>query len=164
MPEKIKIVINTSPLMAIVAAFGDLTILRSLYDEVFVTFEVCQEIIQGGSAQFAVTEFNRANWLIKQSKSINIAPLLLQSLDLGEASVIQFALNDGIKTVCIDDNIGRKIARSNGLNLIGSLGILLKAKQNDNSISVKDAINNMLAHEIWLSQNIIDVVLKQAGE
>ena len=36
MPRPERIVINTSPLITLVAALGDLTILRSLYTEVLV--------------------------------------------------------------------------------------------------------------------------------
>lgn len=49
MPETERIVINTAPLIAIVAALGDLTILQSLYTQVLVPFKVCQEILTGGS-------------------------------------------------------------------------------------------------------------------
>jgi predicted nucleic acid-binding protein len=66
MPSPERIVINTSPLIALVAALGDLTILTSLYTEVLVPFEVCQEILIGGSSNFAIAEFTDANWLQKQ--------------------------------------------------------------------------------------------------
>jgi hypothetical protein len=44
MPKTEKIVINTSPLIALVAAWGDLGILSSLYEEIFVTFEVTLKV------------------------------------------------------------------------------------------------------------------------
>ena len=95
---------------------------------------------------------------------MTIAPFLLNSLDLGEASVIQFALDNNLKTVCIDESVGRRIARLNGLNLTGSIGIILKAKQQNSSLSVTEAIKNMLSQKIRLSQAAIDFALKQAGE
>jgi predicted nucleic acid-binding protein len=94
MPSTNQIVINTSPLIALVAAVGDLKILESLYKDVLVPFEVYQEILIGGTTGFAVTEFQSASWLQKQSSPLNISPLLFNSLDLGEASVIQLALNN----------------------------------------------------------------------
>lgn len=39
MPETESIAIDTSPLIAIVAALGELTVLSSLYNQVFVPFE-----------------------------------------------------------------------------------------------------------------------------
>ena len=44
MPEK-KIVINTGPTIALVAAWGDLEILKELYKQVIVSHEVSQEIL-----------------------------------------------------------------------------------------------------------------------
>lgn len=164
MPETTHLVINTSPLIALVAAWGDLTRLTSLYEQVFVPFEVCQEVLRGGTNQFAVPEFEQATWLKKQTSSLKISPYLLNSLDLGEASVIQFALDQNLSTVCIDEPVGRRVARLSGLNLTGSVGILLKAKTEDPSLSVRNAIDSMLNHNIRLSQTVINFALTQAGE
>lgn len=164
MPEPDVIVTNTSPLIALVAAWGDLTPLASLYEQILVPFEVCQEMLKGGSQNFAVAEFKKATWLNKQTSPVNISTFLLNSLDLGEASVIQLALNQNIQTVCIDESVGRRVARLNGLALTGSMGILLKAKHKDPSLSIATAIKNMLSQNIRLSQTVIDFALKQSGE
>jgi predicted nucleic acid-binding protein len=164
MPKTEIIVINTSPLIALISALGDLTILPFLYQEVLVPFEVCQEILKGGSTGFAITEFQTDSWLNKQSKPLQITPFLLNSLDLGEASVIQLALNKSIQTVCIDEVVGRRIARLSGLSLTGSIGILLRAKKENYPLSIKDCIKKMLDHQIRLSQTVINFALKEAGE
>jgi|GEM_PF-6809762 len=59
-------------------------------------------------------EFQADSWLTKQSSRLEITPLLLNFLDLGEASVIQLALNQSVKTLCIDEAVGRRIARLKG--------------------------------------------------
>jgi predicted nucleic acid-binding protein len=159
-----RIVINTSPLIALVAAWGDLTRLKSLYQEVLVPFEVAQEILKGGTNNFAVAEFQAANWLCRQKEPVEISSFLRNSLDLGEASVIQLALNKSIERVCIDESVGRRVARLNGLTLTGSVGILLKAKQADPAMSVRSMIGNMLNQNIRLSQTVIDFALTQSGE
>jgi len=164
MPRSSIIAINTSPLIAWVAATGDLSILQSLYQEVWVSWEVGQELLAGGSTGLGIVEFQAATWLIKQTAPLEIFPLLLNSLDLGEASVIQLAINQGIQTVCIDEAVGRRVARLNGLSVTGSMGILLKAKQYNPSLSIQTAIDNMLAHNIRLSQRVIDFCLQEAGE
>ncbi len=164
MPDTTAIVINTSPLIALVAAVGDLTQLQTLYAEVWVPFEVCQEILAGGSSNFASVQFQAADWLLKQTMPLEIAPFLLNSLDLGEASVIQLALNQSIQTVCIDEAVGRRIARLNGLSLTGSIGILLKAQRQNPSLSTRVAIANMLDRNIRLSQRVIDFALRESGE
>ena len=164
MPKSEKIVINTSPLIALVAALGDLTILSSLYTEVLVPDEVGQEILRGGPTNLGVAEFTAATWLNKQVAPLTISSWLLNSLDRGEAAVIQLALNQNIQTVCIDEAVGRRIARLSGLSVTGSIGILLRAKQEGHPIVIKKAIAQMLAQNIWLSNRVINFALRQAGE
>ncbi|MEH1998237.1 MAG: DUF3368 domain-containing protein [Nostoc sp.] len=159
------IVINTAPLISIIAAIGDLRILQSLYTQVLVPFEVCQEILAGGASGFAVSEFEDADWLQKSPISLNnISPFLLNSLDLGEASVIQLALNENIQTVCIDESAGRRVARLSGLSITGTIGILLRAHREGYPIDIKQAIDRMIARGIRLSETIINFALQQTGE
>ena len=164
MPETDKLVINTGPLIALVAAWGDLTILPSLYNQVLVPFEVCQEVLIGGSGGFAVAQFKEASWLQKWPSPLDITPLLANSLDIGEAAVIQLALNEKIQTVCIDEPTGRRVARLSGLSLTGSIGILLRAKKEGHSFSIQNAIQRMRDRGIWLSEQVIAFALEQAGE
>lgn len=161
MPNSKEIVINTSPLLALSAALGDLSVLQSLYNQVFVPFEVCQEIEKGGLSGFSVAEFKTAYFLNKLNKPLIISPFLKNSLDIGEASVIQLALDKGIQTVCIDEIVGRRIARLNNLALTGSIGILIRAHKEGYVFSMRDAIKNMQTRGIWLSENVISVALRE---
>jgi predicted nucleic acid-binding protein len=49
MPETESIVINTGPLLALIAGYGDLSFLKKIYKRVLVPFEVCREIEAGGA-------------------------------------------------------------------------------------------------------------------
>jgi len=158
------IVINTGPTIALVAALGDLKVLKHLYHDVFVSAEVCTEVLHGGASSFAVNEFNDASWLTKKTERLTISPFLEQTLDVGEASVIQLALQKGVPTVCIDETVGRRIARLNNLKVTGSIGILLRAKKEGFPIVMQNAIQSMQSHGIWLSQGVISFALKEAGE
>jgi len=109
MPEPKELVINTGPLLAIIAGFGDLSLLMRLYKRVLVPFEVCQEIEAGGASGFGVSEFKRSGFIEKRRSALNISPFLRNVLDLGEASVIQLALDEDIRTVCIDEAVGRRM-------------------------------------------------------
>ncbi len=163
MPDTQEIVINTSPIIALVAAMGNLKILQ-LYERVWAPFEVCQEITAGGAAQFALAEFEAAHWLQKGTQPLQIAVDLLNTLDRGEAAVIQMALDRKITTVAIDEVVGRRIARLNGLSVTGSIGILLRAKREGYQFSMEEAIDRMKAHGIWLSDRVVTFALTQADE
>jgi predicted nucleic acid-binding protein len=116
------IVTNTTPLLALSAACGSLEILRGLYERVIVPREVEQEIMAGGASLFGIPVFEQADWLERRTQPVQINPWLTNTLDRGEASVIQTALNESITLVCIDETVGRRIARLNGLALTGSIG------------------------------------------
>lgn len=161
MPETEELVINTGPLLALIAGVGDLSLLKMLYKRVLVPFEVCKEIEEGGTSGFGGMEFRSSKFIVKQSAPLAITPFLRNSLDLGEASVIQLALDEGIHTVCIDESIGRRIARLNNLQLTGSIGVLIRAKQHGFDFSMHEAIHRMQSKGIYLSRQVIDFALKQ---
>lgn len=164
MPDTRAMVINTGPLIALVAATGSLDILQRLKSRIVVPFEVGHEILAGGQSGFAVAEYTAASFLEKLSHPTQTGLFLSNILDLGEASVIQTALDLGISTVCIDEVAGRRIARLNGLSLTGSLGIILKIKQQDPSISVRTMLDAMHRHGIWVGKNLAESTIKIAGE
>ena len=163
MPDTDMLVINTSPMLALIAARGDLRILQ-MYSQVYVPLEVCQEILSGGASGFGVAEFQAAHWLKKQGTPVELLPFLKNSLDRGEAAVIQSALQLGIRTICIDEAVGRRVARLSGLNVTGSIAILLRAWREENPFSMREAIRRMQQHGIRLSRQVVEFALVQTGE
>jgi predicted nucleic acid-binding protein len=85
-------------------------------------------------------------------------------MDRGEASVIQLAINESVHTVCIDEPVGRRIAKANGLLLTGSTAILLRAKKEGYPFFMKEAIQRMKNQGIRLSEKIVNFALEQADE
>ena len=164
MLEKKELVINTTPIISLIAATGSLDMLPLLYSRVWVPFEVCKEIHAGGVDGFAISEFDKLTWLHKQQQPTKIPLLLQNSLDSGEAAVIQLALQQGIYLVAIDENVGRRFARLSGLTLTGSLGILLKAQKQGYPILMTEAIRRMRQRGIWLSDKVVDFALREAEE
>ena len=78
--------------------------------------------------------------------------------------MIQLALNERIRTVCIDESAGRRMARLNGLLVTGSVGILLRARREGHPVSMREALQRMKSRGIWLSQSVEDFALREAGE
>lgn len=162
MPEQAKsIVTNTTPLIALTAATGSLDVLRELYARVVVPHEVAAEIRAGGKEAFGLDVFEKASWLEISQNPVVLPPYLQNSLDRGEASVIQTALQEGIELVCIDEVAGRRIARLSKLNLTGSIGILLKAKSMGYPLSIPETIERMRARGIWLSEAVVRFAMEQ---
>jgi predicted nucleic acid-binding protein len=159
------LVINTGPLIALVAATGSLEILTRLYNQILVPGEVEREILAGGPA----TPEHRA--MIEAAHSLRtlpvldaISPELANQLDLGEASVIQNARQGGIPLVAIDEKAGRRIARLHGLVVTGSLGILIKARKQGQIGELSACVHRMNEKGIWISDTLVRQALTAVGE
>lgn len=161
MPERnLTLVSNTTPLISLAAATGSLDILRFLFQRVVVPYEVAAEVRAGGRAGFGVDAFERAaDWLDIQAAPVALLPFLQNSLDRGEASVIQTAMNWGLPLVGIDETAGRRIARLCDLTLTGSVGMLVKAKQLGYDLHIPDALQKMRNQGIWLSERVVQFAL-----
>lgn len=149
------IVINTTPLIAIAVATGRLDVLQCLYQNVIVPAEVEQEIRAAGAAAPGVAEFDHSPWLQRLREPQSITPFLRNSLDLGEAAVIQAAVTAGVDHVCIDEKVGRRVARLHGLTVTGSVGVMAKAKQLGYALDGEQAIQRLRAHGIWLGRDVM---------
>ena len=163
MPETSALVINTGPILALVAALGDLKVLQRHYQHVVVPCEVCDELLRSGMTVFAASEFQVATFLDKRQQPTPLAPHLANAVDPGEAAVIQIALNENIPVVCIDETVGRRLARINGLLLTGSLGVLLKAHAAGDSIDLRVCIHRMRDRGVWISRETEQSVIQMLG-
>ena len=160
MLEQAKVIVsNTTPLIAQTAATGILEVLRALYSRVIVPYEVAEEIRAGGQEAFGLNVFEQATWLEINPDPMVLPPYLKKTLDLGEASVIQTALQQGVNRVCFDETIGRRVARLSNLNVTGSIGVLLKAKSIGYPASIPEAINRMRERGIWLGKEVVAFAL-----
>jgi predicted nucleic acid-binding protein len=89
------------------------------------------------------------SWLKPLAAPCAIAPYLLNTLDRGEASVIQTALDRHIPLVAIDEVVGRRVARLAGLDVTGSIA---------------DSIARLRAHGIWLGAQVQTFALAEEAK
>ena len=61
--------------------------------------------------------------------------------------------------VCIDETVGRRIARLCNLQLTGSIGILLKARNQGFAVDIPQALDRMRRQGIWLSEQEVQFAL-----
>ena len=103
-----EIVINTGPVIALVAATGTLDWLTEIYDAIWVPYEVDTEIRAGGPAAPESAALRGAANVVHILPPLTlISRVLVNELDSGEASVIQTALQKNVSTVAIDEKAGR---------------------------------------------------------
>jgi len=93
-----------------------------------------------------------------------VAGVALAALDLGEAAVIQLALEMQISTVAIDEWKGRRAATASGLDVIGTLGLLGRAKILGLVPSLKPLIERALQEGVRYHPDLVRAVLDAVGE
>lgn len=159
MPESSVVFINTGPLVAF-SRSDNMQLLQSLPMSFVVTNQVAEELASGtrsGRKEVDLSAFER-----RTVKIIRVG--LIESLDLGEASVIQGALDHGDAWVAIDERLGRDMALQLGLRLRGTLGLLLEAKKSGLIDRIGPEVLKMRAMGTWFSDAMIADALKTANE
>lgn len=163
-PPSSPVVADTSPLISLDAC-KQLGLLRKLYARVIVPRAVEQELSFGGTTGLpkGLTQAHR-RWIGVRKLRTPTPPTLVAALHLGEAEVITLALEVGSPLVLLDETAARAVARSWGLQVTGSLGVLLLAKKKGMLPAVKPSIDLMLSRGVLLGSDLIDSVLRVAGE
>ena len=89
---------------------------------------------------------------------------LMFQLDEGESETIVLALEKKVELVLIDDYDGKELARAMGLNVTGTIGILLRAKFKGKIGSLKEELDKLKATGFWLSEELYKRILEEVGE
>ncbi len=159
------VVSNTTPLIGL-ASVGQFKLLRKLFGEIYIHQAVYNEAVVFGREQGeAKREVSGAKWVkVKEVKDHLAVEVLLDELDLGEAEKIVLAREINADWVLMDEKKGRRKLDQLGLQKIGTVGILLKAKEMGYIKTLRPELNRLRENGFSISQRVIDAVLKQANE
>lgn len=159
------IVADTGPLIAL-SIMELLPVLTQLFDRVMVPNAVVDECLNDLSKpQSAKINKALSNNLLVREKVVDRAycTLLEELLDSGEAEAITLAKQHNA-VVLLDEKSGRNIAQREGLKVVGSLFILIKAKQTGKIKSAAPSIEKLKQHGYYLSEPLMNKVLESCGE
>jgi len=110
-------------------------------------------------------KISEAVWIKTQKIRDNkLKRALMMELDEGEAETIVLALELSADLILLDDYDARKVARSFGLKVTGTIGILIKAKQEGKIRSLKKEINGLMKSGFWIDRELYKRILKESGE
>jgi hypothetical protein len=119
-------VCNSTPIISL-SSVGRFDILNQLFGEIIIAEAVYQEIKAKQSYGYREIDAPFINVMSIQRQAD--CDLLLKELDRGEAETITLAKEVNATRVLIDENLGYKLAKKEGLNVVRTLSILLKAKE-----------------------------------
>lgn len=159
-----RVVVNTTPLIAL-SHVGQLDVLRKLYGEIIIPEAVHRELsVKTESVCKRAVDSSRSWIRVDKIKNQMAKSMYKTQLHDGEVEVMILAKEIMADVVIIDDANAKKHAKYLGLPVTGTLGVLLKAKQNGYVGELNPLLHQMVQNGIYISQNLIEMCLKQAGE
>lgn len=156
-------ILNTSPLLYLYRA-NALGLLTRVFGECWTTGHVLAELEEGGRQGFPVpTAKDLSVVTIRQPDHLPDEWLALD-LGRGEVSVMALALQHRDRVVVLDDLLARRIAAAAGLEVWGTLRILLEGKKCGALPSLEPVLRGLRQFGMWMSDEVYRRVLNLAGE
>ena len=159
------VVSDTTPLIGL-ASIHRFHLLSQLFPKLHIPQAVFDEVvIAGREERVGVNEVSTSTWIEIVAVQDRLAvEVLLDELDTGEAETIVLAREMGADWVLMDKRKGRRKLDQLDLNKIGTVGILLKAKQAGLLPVIRPDIERLRLLGFSLSDAVVEAVLHQAGE
>jgi predicted nucleic acid-binding protein len=156
-------VVNASPLIYL--AHADLIdLLQVAGFSVVVPRTVAEEIQRRGTQDPTARVLQKTFWL-QEVEPVSPSPRVLTwRLGPGETSVLSWALAHPGSVAIVDDLAARRCAKVLGVPLLGTLGLVLKAKRLGMVPAARPAIEKLLIAGMYLSPKVIDRALTLVGE
>lgn len=139
--------------------------MRQLFEEVLVAGAVYEEI----NAKLA-RETQEINVLITngaihlREARIDIIRNLPVDLGKGERETIALAIQTNADLVVMDDQEGRRLARSQGLLITGTIGVLIEAHERKLIASLRQEMDHLIEAGMWLDEVFYHRILQEFDE
>jgi len=155
------VVADTSALLALAACDG-LELLDPIFGEVRVPHAVFRECTEAGKPAAELL----GAFLRDRVAAVDLRAFVIAVAGLGRGELEAMALYKHLNAdrLLLDDNRARKVARLNGVQVVGSAGVLLLAKSLGLIPSVLPLLDQIRVAGIYLSDTLVHEVLRLAGE
>lgn len=158
------VVCDASPLIAL-AFLGQLDFLQTAFREIWVPPTVIREAARP-RLNFPGADLSHKRWIIAESPiSTRYVETRFPELDRGEIEAVSLAMERRSELLIIDEAAGRSAASALGLEITGTMGLLLRAKSAGVCSTIKPLIDR-LRHELnfFISADLYQSTLKRAAE
>lgn len=158
------VVSNSSPLIHL-SQIGRLYLLREFFESILIPPAVYREVVVEGRGRPGAEEVKNAGWIIVRGiRGEHMKVILRRVLDEGEAEAIVLALEVNASLILLNDREARIQAKSLGLNVTGTLGILLRARRLGLIRNLRPEIEKLKKTGFRISQSLEEEILRLVGE
>ncbi len=132
---------------------GQLDLLPQVFSAVFAPPTVAAEVR------------SPLSWLTVQAvQNLAVVATLRTQMDAGEAEAIALAMELGDVILILDDKKARRVAQQIGLRVIGTVGMLLRAKRQGVIGEIKPLLTALIQADFRIADAIIREALRLSGE
>jgi predicted nucleic acid-binding protein len=124
---------------------------------------VATEVRRRGAEDPTAQALVSTAWLVVQPVPPVPISIMEWRLGIGESGTLALALSLGVEAI-VDDLAGRKCAASIGVEVRGTLGIVLAAKQRGLIPAARPIIEELTAAGLYLSRRVLEAALQRVGE
>ena len=157
------LICNTSPLQYLHQA-DVLEFLPTLVGQVYIPEAVAAELQEGRRRNVPLPAVEELSWLIvRPVRDPTLLPLVTNLGD-GEKEVLALGLETQNPLFLIDDRNARRYARALELEVSGTLGLLLRAKEQGILDAVRPVLDHLQTLRFRLNIGTRQGVLERAGE
>ncbi len=154
---------NTSPLVY-TYRIGVLNWWTQLFSTVWVPQQVIDELQAGQNYGYDVPNRNDLAWAEIVEPRHMPSEWFALDLGLGEVAAMSVALDHPERVLVLDDLLARRTAQTAGLNVWGTLKILLEAKSQGITTEIASHVEKLQISGMYMSEGIKRRVLQLAGE
>lgn len=140
---------------------GHIDLIEKVFGDFYISNAVWEELQDYENPGF---EKNLLSHLEKRVVKIKSRNYLSVIMDYGESESVILYEELNADYLLIDDNKARIIAESFDLKCIGSIGLLLKAKQKGYVLDLKSVFEKWLENERFFSRKLLNEILIHTGE
>jgi predicted nucleic acid-binding protein len=156
-------VVNASPLI-LLGKIGNIDLLIGLTDSVIVPQSVADEV-GAKSDGVPILEALAQNPRSCVVKNEIVSPdVLAWDLGAGETQVVANAQRYGADRVVLDDLEARRCAKAMGLRIIGTLGVVARAKRTGRIGLAAPVIDRLRKTGLYVSEELVARILTEVGE
>jgi predicted nucleic acid-binding protein len=155
---------DSSPLI-VLAKLDCFDLLRRIFTSVYISVEVYREVVVAGAGRPGAAEVEKADWIetkaLQDKESLSAAQEKF-ALGAGELSTILLAKETRTDAVLIDDYAARRLAKAEGLEVLGVAGLLEAFYLRGYLADLRDALRQLAMHS-YIDQRLLDARLRALG-
>ncbi len=156
------VVVNSSPLIVLFRS-GQAHLFPELFEKVVVPEQVYEEIVMGSKNDAAKMALPQTSWIVRDKIEISL-PVAAWNLGNGESAVFSYAMKYHGYWTIVDDLAARRCAQTFGIQTLGTLGMLVLAKRRGLINSVKGPVQRIRDAGLYMSESVVQLLIKEAGE